>query len=118
MEELAGLPGDYAPPRGRLYIARAGEKTAGCIALRPLEGDICEMKRLYVRPEFRNLGIGRDLTLKIIEDARAIGYDRMRLDTIPKLQSAIKLYEKLGFVDIAPYYSNPIAGVRYMELRL
>jgi len=117
-EELAGLPGDYAPPRGRLYVARVKERTAGCIALRPLQGDICEMKRLYVRPDFRNLGIGRLLAMRIIDDARAIGYTYMRLDTIPKLAAANKLYEKIGFVDIQPYYFNPIANVRYMELCL
>jgi ribosomal protein S18 acetylase RimI-like enzyme len=113
-EELAGLPGDYAPPRGRLLFAEG----AGCIALRPIEQEICEMKRLYVRPEYRGSGLGRRLALAIFEEARGIGYRSMRLDTMPKMDGAQRLYASLGFRDIAPYRYNPEPGARFLELTL
>ena len=113
-KELAGLPGDYAPPRGRLLIAEG----AGCVALRPLDGEACEMKRLYVRPEHRGSGLGKALVLRAIEEARAVGYLRMRLDTLPQMGGAQKLYEALGFRDIGAYRENPVVGSRFMELAL
>jgi putative acetyltransferase len=118
-KEVAGLPGDYAAPSGRLYLAVENDEVAGCIALRKIGAGICEMKRLYVRPQFRGTGLGRKLTERIIADARAIGYASMRLDTLPgKMAQAIVLYRSLGFKDIAPYYDNPFEDVAYMELDL
>jgi len=117
--ELAELPGDYAPPTGRLLLAMEGNQVAGCVALRRFEDDdTCEMKRLYVRPAFRGRGIGRTLAIAIIDEARTIGYKRMRLDTVPSMTTAMSLYEMLGFRDVEPYRHNPIEGVRFMELTL
>jgi putative acetyltransferase len=116
--ELAGLPGCYAPPRGRLLIAWVGDEAAGCVALRPLAGDACEMKRLYVRPVFRGGGIGKQLAEAIIAEARRIGYAVMRLDTVPKLQAATQMYESLGFVRRDAYYETPVAETIFMERRL
>ncbi len=118
-QELAGLPGDYAPPNGRLLLAEYDGQLAGCIALHELGPGICEMKRLYLRPEFRGKGLGRALAEKLIEDARQIGYERMRLDTVePAMKGAVALYRQLGFREIPPYRENPIAGALYMELDL
>ena len=117
-EELSGLPGRYAKPGGRLYLALAGGMPAGCIAMRGLDGLRCEMKRLYVRPAFRALGLGRALAQRVIEDARAAGYREMMLDTLSEMGGAQALYEKLGFRDIPPYYENPVPGARYMRLAL
>jgi len=117
-EELVNLPGVYAPPDGRLLIAFWQEQVAGCVALRKLEDRICEMKRLYVRPQFQNLGIGRSLAEAIIEEARKIDYSRMRLDTISSMDRAKALYLSLGFKEIAPYRYNPIKGAAFMELVL
>jgi putative acetyltransferase len=119
-KELAGLPGDYAPPEGRLLLAEYENQLAACVALHKLEPGICEMKRLYLRPQFRGKGLGRALAERIIAEARMIGYSRMRLDTVePVMKDAVALYRnKLGFKEIAPYRANPIAGAMYMELEL
>lgn len=118
-KELAELPGDYAPPEGRLLLAECEGQLAACVALHNLEPGTCEMKRLYLRPEFRGQGVGRTLAERIIADARQIGYHRMRLDTVgPVMRDAVAMYRKLGFKEIAPYCPNPIAGALYMELEL
>ena len=118
-QELAGLPGHYAPPDGRLLLAEYDGQLAGCVALHKWEPGICEMKRLYLRPSFRGKGLGRAIAEKTIVEARSIGYQRMRLDTIePLMKDAVEMYRKLGFREIAPYRSNPIAGAMYMELQL
>jgi ribosomal protein S18 acetylase RimI-like enzyme len=116
--ELEDLPGDYSPPKGCLLLAIYDEKVVGCVALRPITDTICEMKRLYVKPEFRGKGIGRKLATEIIEEARKIGYKYMRLDTIPSMKEAISLYYSLGFKEIDPYRYNPIEGAMFMELKL
>jgi ribosomal protein S18 acetylase RimI-like enzyme len=116
--ELAGLPGDYAPPRGRLYLALAGGRPAGCVALRPLFHRDAEIKRLYVRSAHRGSGLGRILAQRVIDDARALGYEALKLDTLPQMKAAQRLYEDLGFRDTAPYNDNPVGGVRFMALDL
>jgi|SRR3989304_1204629 len=117
-EELAGLPGDYAEPAGCLILAKYKDQPAGCVAMRKLSDGICEMKRLYVRPKFRGLGIGRKLAEAIISEARRIGYACMRLDTTPSMEAARALYTSLGFREISPYRYNPIEGAVFMELSL
>jgi len=122
--ELAGLPGDYAPPGGRLLLAEYEGQLAGCVALHRLASSengegICEMKRLYLRPQFRGKGLGRVLADRIIAEARQIGYRRMRLDTVePVMKDAVEMYRRMGFKEIPPYRENPIAGAMYMELEL
>ncbi len=118
-QELETLPGPYAPPEGRLILCIVDGESAGSIALKPLAPKICEMKRLYVRPEFRGQGLGLKLTQYLIDEARRIGYEAMRLDTISgKMQAAINLYRSLGFEEIPAYYENPIPNALYMELQL
>jgi carbonic anhydrase len=123
-KELAELPGAYVPPSGRLFLAIEDDQIAGCVALRKIDAGeiseaVCEMKRLYVRPAFRGTGLGRMLTETVIENAREIGYARMRLDTLPgKMDRAIAMYRSLGFEDIERYYNNPVEGAAFMELKL
>jgi putative acetyltransferase len=116
-QELAELPGDYAPPEGRLLLAEYEGQLAACVALHKLDDGVCEMKRLYLRPQFRGKGLGRALANRIIAEARQIGYQRMRLDTVePVMKDAVAMYRKLGFKETAPYRLNPMAGTIYMEL--
>jgi ribosomal protein S18 acetylase RimI-like enzyme len=117
-EELAGLPGAYAPPSGALLLARVEGKPAGCVALRDLGGGTCEMKRLYVRPAYRRTGIGRTLAEAVVHTARERGYERIRLDTLPSMGPARGVYALLGFREIDPYYQSPIPGTRYLDLGL
>lgn len=135
-KELAGLPGKYAPPSGCIILALDAalsadgdgsfyegrfldeKRVAGCVALRPIDGNVCEMKRLFVRPDFQGVGIGRALVSAIISAAAERGYDRMRLDTAPFMNSAIGLYRKFGFVEIDAYCQNPVEGAIFMELKL
>jgi putative acetyltransferase len=119
-EEMRSLPGKYAPPSGRLLLGLWEGRPAGVIALRTLEEPgLCEMKRLYVRPEFRGHGIGRVLAERVIAEAAEAGYSRMRLDTIPgKMDSAIAMYRELGFADTVPYYNTPVGQTLFMELAL
>jgi putative acetyltransferase len=117
-KELETLPGEYAPPDGRLLLAYRDSFPAGCVALRRLSAQACEMKRLYVRPDYRGSHLGRSLARSVIREARAAGYDRMLLDTINTMQAAIGLYRSLGFQEIPAYTENPIKGALYFELRL
>ena len=112
--ELAEFPGDYAPPRGALLLARG----AGCVGLRPLDATTCELKRLYVRPPARGTGLGRRLAEAIVAEGRRLGYQRMRLDTVPGMAAALSLYAELGFREIPPYRTNPNPGAVFLELEL
>ncbi len=118
-EEISGLPGKYAPPEGRLLLACKENRSVGCVALRRIDASTAEMKRLYVRPEFRGKGLGRKLTESIIEASSEIDYQRLRLDTLPgKMDRAIAMYRSLGFKSIERYYNNPYDEAAYMELFL
>ena len=117
-KELATLPGKYALPRGTILLAKVDDEIAGCVAVRPINLDVCEMKRLYVRPDFRGRAIGEGLAAEIVSRARAMGYQKMQLDTLERLQPAMAIYAKLGFRKIEPYYANPLDEVVYWELRL
>ena len=120
--ELTGLPGDYAEPRGALRLALVGGLLAGCCALRPIDNadypDACEMKRLYVRPSFRGMGLGRTLVESMMDAARVTGYRHLLLDTLDDMEAARALYDELGFVEVPPYYHNPIAGAHYLMAKL
>ena len=120
--ELANLPGDYRAPHGALFTALVDGQLAGCCALRPLDSadypNACEMKRLYVRPAFRGLGLGRQLVEITLDCARTAGYSYVFLDTLSDMEAARALYEDLGFEEIPPYYHNPIAGAHYLKARL
>ncbi len=117
-EELDGLPGAYAPPDGRLLLAIDGDRAAGCVAIRKLGDGTCEMKRLYVKSAYRGQGLGRRLAEAVIAEARAIGYRKMRLDSLTSLEEAAGLYRSLGFVEIPPYRYNPLPDAVFMELSL
>jgi GNAT superfamily N-acetyltransferase len=118
-DELKNLPGKYAAPTGRLLLAFIGEKIAGCIALRKIDDEICEMKRLYLREEFRGTGLGKRLIEQLIEEAKKIGYRKIRLDTLPgKMPKAVALYKEFGFQPIAAYYDNPHRETLFMEKEL
>ena len=114
-EELAALPGKYAPPEGELLLARVGGSAVGVVGLRPLGDGTCEMKRLYVRPEFRRSGAGRLLAERVVALGGERGYRAMRLDTLASMEAARALYGRLGFREIAPYYDNPLCGALYYE---
>jgi len=117
-EELATLPGKYAPPQGMLVLARQGGEVSGCVAVRPLEAGACEMKRLFVRDRWRGTGLGRVLGKLAIEAGRRAGFRLMRLDTLRRLEPALGLYLSLGFREVEAYYHNPLEGVAYLELEL
>jgi GNAT superfamily N-acetyltransferase len=116
--ELAALPGIYAPPRGRLLLATCASGFAGCVALRPLGTTVCEMKRLFVRPAFQGQGLGRALAQRVISEAQTVGYAAMKLDTLPFMQGAIRLYESLGFARCSAYYETPMRETVFLELKL
>ena len=116
--ELNTLPGKYIPPNGALILALVDGKAAGCVALRKMDDDICEMKRLYVRNDYRGLGIGNKLISMIIEEAGKLNYSYMRLDTLPTMKRAQELYKSYGFYDIEPYVYNPVTGTRFLELNI
>lgn len=120
--EIANLPGDYAAPRGALLLAKVNDEVAGCCALRPLDSsdyvNAAEMKRLYVRPSFRGLRLGRQLAEAILDEARMGGYDSVLLDTLDDMEIARAMYEELGFKEIPPYYHNPLAGAHYLKVDL
>jgi ribosomal protein S18 acetylase RimI-like enzyme len=117
-EELATLPGAYAPPRGALLLAWVEDVPAGCVGIRPLAADTCELKRLFVRPAYRGRGIARRLSASALAEARSRGYSRIRLDTLPTMVEAQALYRALGFREIAPYRPSPVPGTVFMELSL
>ena len=117
-EELQTLPGAYAPPRGRLLLARDGEAVAGTVGMWPLDADLCEMKRLFVRPPWRGRGLGRQLAKAIVGEAKAAGYARMCLDSLERLVAARALYESMGFARVPAYYDNPLDGALFMQLDL
>jgi ribosomal protein S18 acetylase RimI-like enzyme len=117
-KEMNELPGVYAPPHGSLLLAADGKKIAGCVALKKIDDRVCEMKRLYVRDEFRGKGIGKKLAQHIADEARKIGYERLRLDTLPSMKEAISLYRSLGFEEIPAYRDLPVPGSLFMQVKL
>ncbi len=117
-QEVRGLPGEYAPPRGVLFLAWVEGDAAGCVGVRPIDSETCEMKRLYVRPEFRVRGVGRVLAGRAVEEGQKMGYERMWLDTVPSMTAAITLYRSMGFSDIPPYRQNPVRGALFLERKL
>lgn len=117
-QEVRGLPGDYAPPKGALLLAWVEGDSAGCVGVRPIDAFTCEMKRLYVRPEFRVRGVGRVLAERAVEEGHELGYERMWLDTVPSMAAAIALYRSMGFTDIPPYRHNPLPGALFLERML
>ena len=117
-EELKSLPGKYSEPEGSIVLALVGEKPAGCAALRRITEQICEMKRLYVRDEFRGVGLGRELADRIIERAKELDYKYIRLDTLPTMERAQDMYRDMGFYEIEPYIFNPVEGTKYLEKKL
>ncbi len=117
-KEVSELPGVYAPPHGGILLAEDGAKIAGCVALKKVDNRVCEMKRLYVRVEFRGKGLGKKLAMSIGDEARKMGYERMRLDTLPSMKEAIALYHSLGFVEIPPYRDLPVSGALFMQVAL
>src|SRR5512136_2536736 len=117
-EEMASLPGAYAPPAGRLFYAENNGRPAGCVGVRPFSEGVCEMKRLYVEPEQRGFGIGRDLALAAIKSAKQLGYRKILLDTLPAMRIAVKLYRELGFHDAPAYYPTPVEGTMFLALDL
>lgn len=117
-EELKELPGEYSSPEGAILLAEDNDKTVGCVALRKIDDKTCEMKRLYVKPEYRGQGLGRKLALSIINKARTKGYEKMKLDTLTTLKEANELYRSLGFEECEPYRYNPLEDALYMELEL
>ena len=117
-DEMASFPGKYAPPKGTLLLARVEGEAAGAVGLRPLVDDICEMKRLYVRPTYRAFKVGRQLAERVLAAGQDLGYGAMRLDTLDSMAAAQALYRSLGFYEIAPYYENPIPGAHYFECNL
>jgi len=117
-EELANLPGAYAPPQGRLLLAAASSQVAGCVALRPLSASCAEVKRLFIRNAYRRQGIGRKLIERLLVEAREIGYECLRLDTLASMEPALRLYRSFGFIEISAYYDTCLANTRFLELRL
>ncbi len=116
--ELEDFPSQYSPPTGNLFLALSESHAIGCVGIRHFEKGICEMKRLYVRPDYRGNNIGRKLAESAIKTGKALGYERMRIDTLPSMEIANQLYKSLGFVEIDPYRYNPIEGAIYLELIL
>lgn len=117
-EELKSLPGKYQEPEGCIILASVEDAPAGCVALRKINNEICEMKRLYVRSQFRSLGLGKQLTNLIVEKARELGYEYLRLDTLPSMKIAQEMYREMDFYEIEPYIYNPVEGTRYLEKKL
>jgi putative acetyltransferase len=117
-QELRDLPGSYAPPPGALLLGMMGGKASGCVAMRRLDDGVCEMKRLFVLPQARGTGLGRQLCARIVQEGRRAGHHAMRLDTVESMNAAIRLYESMGFLRIEPYCVNPMQGALFFELRL